>query len=257
LAAGKGCSYGVAMVDVTVGAVAGGWEARTGAEPIGRLGYWIRADQRCYLHFKDCRADAYGPLLAQAAAELDRDLYLNADEAHRAQLAALGFVVGRRELLYRIPTDPARSRVAMLGPPAGVDLVSAADVDLDRLRVLDDALRQDIPGCDGWRWDPEEFREDLLGRVRSRYLPGRRRAPDGQLRRAHTGMDEGGRPAAGLSRRAAAVSAYQGYVGAARCGDRRGARPWLRQPVDRHRGYQPRRERAGGAVRRGPGWSLL
>ena len=34
---------------------------------------------------------------------------------------------------------------------------------LDRLRLLDDALRQDVPGAEGWRWAPEDFLSETFG----------------------------------------------------------------------------------------------
>ncbi|HEY7176265.1 MAG TPA: GNAT family N-acetyltransferase, partial [Micromonosporaceae bacterium] len=40
---------------------------------------------------------------------------------------------------------------------AGLSIVSAAAVNIDRLRELDDVLRQDVPGTDGWRNDPDNF----------------------------------------------------------------------------------------------------
>lgn len=42
-------------------------------------------------------------------------------------------------------------------------MVSAGDADVDRHRVLDDALRQDVPGSDGWRNEPEEFERRTFG----------------------------------------------------------------------------------------------
>jgi RimJ/RimL family protein N-acetyltransferase len=45
--------------------------------------------------------------------------------------------------------------------PAGFTVVSAVDADLDRVRELDDALRQDVPGSAGWRNDPATFAEQL------------------------------------------------------------------------------------------------
>jgi len=40
-----------------------------------------------------------------------------------------------------------------------MSLVSADAVDENGLRMLDEALRQDVPGTDGWINDPREFRE--------------------------------------------------------------------------------------------------
>jgi len=142
------------------------WQARVGARTIGTLHAVTRPDRRCFVIFDDCRDDAYGPLLAAASAELDRDLYTTVDEDDRPalrRLTGLGFTIHRHEHNYRIVTDPARYGLTDVPLPSGVDLISAADADLDRLRELDDALRQDIPGTDGWRWDPEGFREQTLG----------------------------------------------------------------------------------------------
>jgi len=68
-----------------------------------------------------------------------------------------GFVVHRRENHYLVPTGT----VGNVQPPAGVELVSADRVDVGRLRELDDELRQDVPGADGWRWDAADFRDEL------------------------------------------------------------------------------------------------
>ena len=31
------------------------------------------------------------------------------------------------------------------------------------MRHLDDALRQDVPGAEGWKWDPVDFNEETFG----------------------------------------------------------------------------------------------
>jgi RimJ/RimL family protein N-acetyltransferase len=43
--------------------------------------------------------------------------------------------------------------------PTGLRVLSAADADVDALRALDELLREDIPGSDGWVNDPQEFVE--------------------------------------------------------------------------------------------------
>lgn len=66
---------------------------------------------------------------------------------------AAGFVVRRREDVYAVPTQALVETHRFL---------RLDEVDLDRLRLLDDELRQDVPGTDGWRWDPEGFAEETL-----------------------------------------------------------------------------------------------
>ena len=78
----------------------------------------------------------------------------NAPERVRT-LDALGFVRERRELELVLPTDVPR------GPaPPGVESLRADEVDEETLRLLDDELRQDVPGTAGWRWTAAEFREE-------------------------------------------------------------------------------------------------
>lgn len=144
----------------------GQWEARDGAVRIGRLRAITRPDQRTFLSFRDCRGDAYAPLLARAVAKLDRALLhtwvAEQDEAELRRLGQLGFMVSRREHRYRIPVAPARIRFPDAVPLSGIRLISAADADLDRLRLLDDTLRDQTPGTDGWQWTPTDFREETF-----------------------------------------------------------------------------------------------
>lgn len=92
------------------------------------------------------------------------EVYCTVDEADADTLALgerLGFVVNRREGRFLIPTDPDVTGLGAAGVPDGFALVRADEVDLDRLRLLDDALRQDVPGTEGWRWDEAGFREEF------------------------------------------------------------------------------------------------
>jgi hypothetical protein len=75
----------------------------------------------------------------------EEDIYIEVGEgAGHAQevLAVRGFVAQRHEHHYVIPTHLS---TAARAAPAGFVFVSAADCDVDRLRELDDALRQDVP----------------------------------------------------------------------------------------------------------------
>jgi hypothetical protein len=46
--------------------------------------------------------------------------------------------------------------------PEGVVIISAVDAFENQLRLLDDALRQDVPGAAGWKWDPGDFHEETF-----------------------------------------------------------------------------------------------
>jgi GNAT superfamily N-acetyltransferase len=132
------------------------WTATDDPDVVGRLHALVRPDQRCALYPRDVVNDqAYEQLVDAALRDLDRDLYIEVDEAAaalRGMLAERGFEVHRREHRYLLPTDQPRP-----APPEGYGIVSAADADVARLSALDDDLRRDVPGADGWHNDPQAF----------------------------------------------------------------------------------------------------
>jgi GNAT superfamily N-acetyltransferase len=141
------------------------WRALDGDLVAGEVRARLRPDNRWFLYFDTWRADAYPPLAGAVARDLGRDLYVTLEDAEYDALdacAQAGFAVHRRESYYRIPTDPAVTGLARAVLPAGLGVLSAADADITRLRLLDDALRQDVPGCEGWRWDAEQFRAETF-----------------------------------------------------------------------------------------------
>jgi GNAT superfamily N-acetyltransferase len=141
------------------------WRALDGDLVAGEVSARLRPDARWFVFFDTWRADAYPPLADAVAGDVGRDIYITLEDAEFDALdacAAAGFVEHRRESYYRIPTDPAVTRLTGAQMPAGLDVLSAADADISRLRLLDDALRQDVPGAQGWRWDPDEFRAETF-----------------------------------------------------------------------------------------------
>lgn len=80
----------------------------------------------------------------------------------RARFAKLGFVQSRREGIFVIPTDPRITGLADVAVPDEIVIISAASADEDDLRLLDEALRMDLPGSDGWVWDPGDFHEETF-----------------------------------------------------------------------------------------------
>jgi GNAT superfamily N-acetyltransferase len=143
------------------------WRALDGDLVAGEVSARLRPDNRWFLYFDTWRADAYAPLANAVARDLGRDLYVTLEDAEYDALdacAEAGFAVHRRESYYRMPTDPAITGLAAATLPAGLGILSAADADITRLRLLDDALRQDVPGSEGWRWDAEEFRAETFSR---------------------------------------------------------------------------------------------
>jgi RimJ/RimL family protein N-acetyltransferase len=110
-------------------------------------------------------ADVWTAEAAADAAELARRrgapalAHIDEHSAAHDVLTAAGFVEFRRQAVVAISVEEALAALGRAELPPGVELRSAADVDEDRLRLLDDELRQDIPGTPGWKSTREEFRE--------------------------------------------------------------------------------------------------
>jgi GNAT superfamily N-acetyltransferase len=141
------------------------WRAFDADQAIGAARAFLRPDNRWFIVFDTCRADCYQPLLAAVAENVGGDLYTTArdtDGQGLDRLTRLGFTLNRRESSYLIPTDPAATGLDAVPEPGDIVIISAADADEEQLRALDDALRQDVPGTAGWKWDPSDFREETF-----------------------------------------------------------------------------------------------
>jgi RimJ/RimL family protein N-acetyltransferase len=106
---------------------------------------YVRPDGRRFVRDPD----------AESLAEATSDVYCAVDGTEIDSYSALGFDVHRREGIYLVPTRSAR-----VGLPRGIAFVRADAVDEKCLRLLDDELRQDVPGTQGWQWDEAAFREE-------------------------------------------------------------------------------------------------
>jgi ribosomal protein S18 acetylase RimI-like enzyme len=150
-------------MEVVVAKTPEGWMALHGEVAVGKAAAFVRPDARCFVSFDACRADAYQPLAQAMAQRLRRDLYTEIGEVDiqvRDRLGRLGFVVNRREHIYTVSTDPTVTALTNVAVPAGFEILTADQVNEDRLRKLDDELKQDVPGADGWKWDRQGFRNE-------------------------------------------------------------------------------------------------
>jgi RimJ/RimL family protein N-acetyltransferase len=89
----------------------------------------------------------------------DGELYVSVREGDEGRWVERGFTVWRRDDEIEVPTLPALAH----------DFLGLGDVDQNRLRLLDDELRQDTPGSAGWRWPTDDFHEETYD-VPSIYL---------------------------------------------------------------------------------------
>ena len=220
------------------------WRALDGDLVAGEVSARLRPDNRWFLYFDTWRADAYPPLADAVARDLGRDLYVTLEDAEYDALdacAQAGFAVHRRESYYRIPADRAVAGLAGAVLPAGLDVLSAAEADITRLRLLDDALRQDVPGSDGLAMGCRTVPcRDVQPVLRSRHLPRRGRPGQRRVRRAGANLAQPRGPAPRPDRDARAVPAAWGRQGPARPGVRRARRPRRYEPSRRGRRHEPR-----------------
>ena len=152
----------VRVVRATPGLV---WRAFNGQQAIGAVTAFLRPDDRWFVNFDVGQDASYQPLLLAVAANTGSDLYTTVDETDEqalAMFARLGFAVNRRESNVLIPTDPDITGLTAVDEPDDVVIISAVDADEDQLRLLDDALRQDVPGSAGWTWNPGDFHEETF-----------------------------------------------------------------------------------------------
>jgi RimJ/RimL family protein N-acetyltransferase len=139
------------------------WIATRGSQPAGRLRVLVRPDGLTGLYPRDVADDAYGPLVDAVSQAHHGNLCIEvAEDAVEAReaLSARGFAVHRHEHHYLVPTTGPAARERRV--PEGFAVISAADADVDRLRELDDALRQDVPGAAGWHNDPRTFADQTF-----------------------------------------------------------------------------------------------
>lgn len=138
------------------------WRVLEDGAVIGSSKALSRPDRRCFVSIDTWRTEVFDLLLQTMSDELEEDLFTTVDETDGARLeqwSASGFTINRLEHEYLIATELERTGLGGATTPPGVDVVSAAHVEVAGLRRLDEELRADVPGSDGWINDPQEFRE--------------------------------------------------------------------------------------------------
>jgi ribosomal protein S18 acetylase RimI-like enzyme len=95
----------------------------------------------------------------ESLADVTTDVYCTVEASAIDSYLALGFNVHRREATYLVPIRSARAEASQ-----GIVFAQANEVDETSLRLLDNELRQDVPGTDGWQWNEADFREETYER---------------------------------------------------------------------------------------------
>ncbi|MBT8198757.1 MAG: hypothetical protein KJO84_09705 [Acidimicrobiia bacterium] len=123
----------------------------------------VRPDDRVFLRFVG-DAEAYGPLADGVIATLGRRVHaFTRSEEMLAALERAGFGIENVTEDFAVPFDRALALTSRAWLPSGYSLHRADEVDEDRLFALDNMLRRDVPGSDGWRGNREWFHDELHG----------------------------------------------------------------------------------------------
>ena len=130
------------------------WHALDDDRVVGRAHVLRRPDGRTYVAVDAWHADVGAELLDEVVAAVPGPLHAVLGEDDAVQVALYGLagfaeVRGEDEVLVPVVIGP--------GEVAGVTVVSATEVGVRELCRLDELLRADVPGSDGWVNDPAEF----------------------------------------------------------------------------------------------------
>lgn len=140
------------------------WVALDQGRAVGSVDTWLRPDDRMFLSFVGRKPAVWQPLADAVVAALGRPVYsfvdTDAPEAV-AGLQAANFDIELEEERFRVRFDAALARLERAWLPSGFSIHPADTVDDDRLFTLDNTLRQDTPGTDGWRGDRDWFGREL------------------------------------------------------------------------------------------------
>ncbi len=126
-----------------------------------RIRAHVRPDGRLYISCPErwTAAAAFEAVTVASRHDLPTIAFVpGGDEEALAALRAAGFSRSREEAVVNLSVVDALRALGGDEAPPDLEVRSAADVDEDRLRELDDELRQDVPGTSGWASTPAEFR---------------------------------------------------------------------------------------------------
>lgn len=140
------------------------WMAIDGGKAAAAVSLWDRPDRRTFLYFAGPDRTA-NPRLADAVTEaLERPVYAFADSADEELVEALqsaGFETEHVAERFRVRFDRVLAKLRRAWIPSEVSIRCADTVDEDRLFDLDNAIRRQTPGTDGWEGDREWFHQEL------------------------------------------------------------------------------------------------
>ncbi|MGY6019830.1 GNAT family N-acetyltransferase [Streptomyces spinosirectus] len=135
------------------------WEAESEGLIVGHGDVSHRPDGRLFVSIDVWQDAIFDQLAAAMLADLHEPLYTlvgEADQDLQSCWERLGFVVGRREWEYVLPSHSRHTELGEPHLPSGVTILPAGEADESLLRALDHAIREEVEATVGWRTMPAE-----------------------------------------------------------------------------------------------------
>ncbi len=154
------------------------WVALDGDRVLGAATGWIRPDNKLFLNFGCPDEAAYAPLSKRIAEEMVRDLYVSlsgGDTKKHQNLTEARFHMDLVSEVFEVPFVSVMERLPRPFDVSEFRIVSADEIDPEFLLDIDNRLRNQVPGTDGWvgslQWIVEELAESPPFDART-YLVG-------------------------------------------------------------------------------------
>lgn len=135
------------------------WHALEDDQVVGRGDAVGRSGGRLFISVDAWHDTVFDRLVSAMLQDLPRPLYSvvdGADAESAARWGRAGFVIGRREAGYLVPTDPHGTGLGSVRPPSGVTIVPAGEADEHLLHVVDRVIREEVEATVGWHTMPTE-----------------------------------------------------------------------------------------------------
>ncbi|MGI9528076.1 MAG: GNAT family N-acetyltransferase [Acidimicrobiia bacterium] len=159
------------------------WVATGNGVAVGAVDAWLRPDDRLFLTFRGDRIEALAPLVAAVDHAVHRSLFTTVDleDGDRVyELHDCGFTMETVGERFTVRFSDALALVDRAWVPTGYRIASVADVDEHDAFELDNAIRNLVPGTDGWTGKRDWFHDELNSAEfdRDAYLVAVERATD-------------------------------------------------------------------------------
>lgn len=149
------------MNTVTITRVAAArWEAVAEGLVAGHGDVSQRPDGRLFISVDVWQDALFDQLATAMLTDLPAPLYTlvgEADQDLRSSWERLGFVVGRREWEYVLPSHASRTALDAARLPADVTIIPAGEADESLLRALDRTIREEVEATVGWHTMPAQL----------------------------------------------------------------------------------------------------